>query len=203
MKPGLARIFLDIGREFLEVRLAADEMVEILALPERSRSAQQAIGAMRGIRLPGMKDVFQTVRLVRGKQGVRMVGHHAPSEKIVSLAVKLPERVGDSPRDARITHVAFAERIVEGALRFLDQSAKLAGAVLVGGNGRVRSHGTFDGFALRPKEIDQFARQRVRKPESNEVNGTLAFPMGKIAARANGDGWVHRWNRLHKAEGTN
>lgn len=184
LQAGLLRVFLDVSREFQKVRRTTDEVVEIFALPERPGSAQQVIGAMRGIRLPGVKNVFEAVRPERRKQGVHMVGHHAPCEKIVTLSVKLPERVSDNFRDARITHVAFAKGIVKETLSFLDQPAKPAGALLVRGNRRVRLRGALDSFALRTKEIYEFARKRVRKAEGDEVNGAFAFPVGKIAARA-------------------
>lgn len=185
MQASLLRVFLDVSREFQDVRLASDEMIEVFALPERSGAAEQMIGVMRRIRFPGMKDVCQTMRLTRRKQGVHMVGHHAPCEKIVPLAVKLPEGVRDNLRDARITHVAFAKGIVKEALGSLDQSAKLAGSVQVGGNGSLRVGGACDGFALQAKKLDQFARERVGKAEGDEINGMVTFPMGEIAARAN------------------
>lgn len=69
----------------------AHESVEIVGVPERSRSSDQAVGAFCGKGFPAPDDLGQRVAIDNFDDYVDMIGHYAPGQQSVALAIKMEQ----------------------------------------------------------------------------------------------------------------
>jgi hypothetical protein len=72
-----------------EVLAIADEVVLVFALPEPSGSFQERVGLERRVRLPRVEDLLQGKKRGGLEDDVDVIGHDAPGERAVALAVKV------------------------------------------------------------------------------------------------------------------
>src|SRR5579859_2612286 len=117
-EAGFHRISFDVFSEFKEMRLAANQVVEIFALPEDAQAAQFGVGGMGGIGLPGLEDRSESESWQGRKKNMDVVGHLAPGEKPVTLRVKMLNGARYNPCHPRISKVAVSQSLVQAVLRF-------------------------------------------------------------------------------------
>jgi hypothetical protein len=111
---------------------------------------------------------------------MNVVGHYDPVVLKIATTMKMPERFGNHFGNVRPAQMARACAAVEVTLNLAPQFSVGLLALLRAGIGGQSAH-CFCVLTLKAKQ--HFPWQRVRQPESDEVRGTLAFDMRKVAAR--------------------
>src|SRR5579862_9969665 len=117
-EAGFHRISFDVFSEFKEMRLTANQVVEIFTLPEDTRAAQFGVGGMSGIGLPGLEDRSESESWQGRKKNMNMVGHDAPGEKPIALRVKMPNGARYNQGHPRVAQVAASQALVQAVLSF-------------------------------------------------------------------------------------
>lgn len=93
-----------------------DVTVEILAIPKRSRTAKDRIGATGAELLPGLDDLAQVGGPVRADEHMRMVGHDAPGLQLIPATVAEKEAALEDLGDVGSGQPALA-RSAEASIR--------------------------------------------------------------------------------------
>jgi len=88
----LQRIFSNVAVGSSEILRAANQAIEVAALPDRACPAEESVYLLRGVRLPGMEYAGQVLSAVQTKENVNVIRHHAPGEQFVALAVEVAKR---------------------------------------------------------------------------------------------------------------
>lgn len=108
-----------------------------------------------------MHNVLQAVFSKRRKHDVHVIGHHAPSQDSVALAMKVLDGIGHDPGDSRVAHVARAQPAVEIALGLSQQDPEFLETYAVRNRKATRLPGLFQDLTLLPKPGQQIARERI------------------------------------------
>ncbi len=131
-----------------------------------------------------MENLCQAVACQGLEDHVDVVGHDAPSQQPVSLAVKVTQRVDHQPRDASIPQQASTEAGVQVPLNSLREEPRQA---LPFGGGesaaRLLRRGK-DISAFRRKGAHHLLRQRIVEAEGDEVHCLLGLPVWQASSGA-------------------
>lgn len=93
-------VFLDIISCPIEMLLRADQPVPILCLPKLSRPSKRFVDLLCGESFPGVEYILNPCLPGKGEKDVHMVRHYYVAIHLVTLPVKVMERVhNDSPND--------------------------------------------------------------------------------------------------------
>ena len=116
-QTGLDRVLFDVIDSVLKMIVVADVAIEVVIIPKPPPPAKNPIGLLRGVGSPGME--YSPERIARGhfKQAVYMIGHDAPRQQMVALAIKMQHRVLGQFGDSGIAQEASS---VAGVLVGLD-----------------------------------------------------------------------------------
>jgi hypothetical protein len=102
------RIFFDVVKDLQQRSFVANQMIEILTLPENSSPLQKVIRHECREGFPRVKDSVQFVFTERGEHNVYVIRHHAPPKEIVARTLKMLNCIGHNFGNTRIAHVALA-----------------------------------------------------------------------------------------------
>src|SRR6266478_5163387 len=112
-QPGSFGIVLNVLGDFSKRGLTSNQVIEILALPKRTRPAKKSVCLVSGIGLPGMQDAIETMLSQRGNQHMYVIGHDAPCQQAIAPAMKVAESLGGNAGDARVAQVTTANPAIE------------------------------------------------------------------------------------------
>src|SRR6185437_5218134 len=113
VRAGFGGIGLDIRIRSLKMPLIPDRTVEEILLPEGSPQVQQPICCRGCVRFPGMDDTSNQRRRDGGKKSMYMIGHDYPGVQMISLAIKLEQRVLDQQSQTRIAQPARPKALIK------------------------------------------------------------------------------------------
>ena len=94
-ETGLAWIVENVSHAAVEVRLAANDSIKALRLPERAPSAKQLVALLRAEGLPRMGDLRQAPVCGGLYNGVDMIRHDDPRRDQISQSGEVCEAVPD------------------------------------------------------------------------------------------------------------
>lgn len=83
--------------------IISHEGVEVIFLPERTRSLEMLIDLPCGESLPRVDDSSQRMPFDGLEENMHMIRHHTPGEKPVALPVKMKKSVLNDLRTLRLT----------------------------------------------------------------------------------------------------
>src|SRR5438045_8525275 len=86
---GFRRILNNVVDRAFKLTLIAKQVIVVFLLPEFSPSPNAAIRLLRGVRLPGMKDIRESMRGKDSDDHMHMIRHDEPRKQSVSLLFKL------------------------------------------------------------------------------------------------------------------
>ena len=92
----LLRIASNVANAIHEMLFVADEAIEIIALPELSRSSDQLVDLARGESFPTADQFLQGPLWIWDKEGMDMVRHDNETDHCGSLAFEMTESFGDN-----------------------------------------------------------------------------------------------------------
>ena len=105
----LDRIVVDVTDHCGQMVVVADVAVVILPLPDSPGASKQPVDPFRGVGLPGVEDVGQGDAFGGFDQDMDMIGHDAPGQEAVFVAIVVTQGLLDDPGATRIGEEAGAQ----------------------------------------------------------------------------------------------
>lgn len=171
-QTGFDRVLLDVIDDVLKMMLVSDVAIEVVIIPKLPPPAEHPIGLFRGVGSPGME--YPPERMARDHfdQAVNMIGHDAPGQQVVALAIKMQQCVLDQFGDSGIA-----------------QEASSVASVLVGFDTPSQGHGlrivlieVFVPAELATPFLDKWDGHGVEQTKIEALNLIVAVEMRKVAS---------------------
>ena len=168
--------------------IAPNPVVKRLGLPKRLLTqTQKLLRSPRAELLPRLHDVANQEIGHWPEDHMRVIGHHHPVIKHVTLLVEKSHRPGDQFGNVRSPQVAGTRALIEIALNL---SPQVAGNFYFGFSyffasrlRRLNAAQALGPFLFKPEQ--DLLGQRIRQPNGDEVGGPFAFDMRQITSRMN------------------
>jgi hypothetical protein len=190
----LHRILKNITATPRMLFVVPNPVIERFRLPKCGADPiQDSVRSRRRVLLPTFDQLTDSLVRHRPEHDVRMVRHHHPCMKPVTLPVEKANSPGDDRGDLKTVEHTFTKAFIEvplnvpiiiavdGFFRVADGS-RFACFLLVSALDVQSSKS----FGLFTEEFHQdFLGQRIREAHGNKVNGSFAFDVRQIAAAMN------------------
>ena len=174
----------NVSAEMFQLGLATNNVVERFALPKRASSLKVLVDVVGAAAFPRTQDFAQSDFFGRFDQGMKMIGHHAPSIEMVSLTVS-----GEQTSDQKISagfpcEHAITMACIQQIVKFGRKLAVIGFSLLV--RQAVEFVWTCKLVRLQPSIAfplpfdGELGRDGVSEPGSDEVNGAPLPPMRQI-----------------------
>ncbi len=176
----VSTIATDVARTTPEVRLVADQAVEIVLLPQGSAPSIDPINLARGEALPSLHDCLQCKCSGDRKQDVHVVRHDHPGMLSMTLALEMRKSMANESSHIAVAQNARTMVSVEPPFNPLRKSPHIFSFDPRSPRPWIESKPS---FLLRLPLEDPILRERVMQPERDEICGTGLLPVRKPVLR--------------------